>query len=70
VVRANKTDQTALQSAVSQLRRVNVSILGIVLNGLSTRGAGYSYYPSYSASGEADGAPGRKQAGSRFLLRP
>lgn len=47
VVRANKTDQDALSAAVSRLQRLNVSLMGVVLNGASAGRRGQSYYPSY-----------------------
>jgi len=57
VVRANKTDTETLRTAVSQLRRLRVQLLGIVLNGVPMgRSSGYSYYPAYYpsyATGEA-----------------
>ena len=65
VVRANKTDSEALSAAVSQLRRLRVPLLGIVMNGVPTgRGSGYSYnpsyYPSYTAGSASEGVPTKR----------
>ena len=60
VVRANKTDLGALSTAVSQLRRLRVPLLGVVMNGVPTgRSSGYSYTPEYypSYAGEAGASP-------------
>jgi tyrosine-protein kinase Etk/Wzc len=59
VVRANRTDLGVLQAAVSQLRRLRVPLLGLVLNGVPTgRSSGYahyaSYYPSYATGGDGE----------------
>ena len=69
VARANKTDRTALQNAVSQLRRVNASIIGIVLNDISARRSGYAYYPAYDSDGDEKQASTDPKGGRRFLLR-
>jgi tyrosine-protein kinase Etk/Wzc len=69
VVRANKTDSEALSAAVSQLRRLRVPLLGIVMNGVPTgRGSGYSYYPSYYPSYTTETAREEKPT-KRPLLR-
>jgi tyrosine-protein kinase Etk/Wzc len=69
VVRANKTDSEALSASVSQLRRLRVPLLGIVMNGVPTgRSSGYSYYPSYYPS-YATGSASDEKPVKRPLLR-
>jgi capsular exopolysaccharide synthesis family protein len=69
VVRANKTDQEALENAVNQLRRLRVPLLGVVLNGVPTgRSSGYSYYPSHYPS-YATGESAAEKDKKRPLLR-
>ena len=64
VVRANKTDTETLRAAVSQLRRLRVPLLGMVLNGVPMgRSSGYSYFPAYYpsyATGAAQEEPATK----------
>jgi len=66
VATANKTDQQDLENAVAQLRRLNVPMLGIVLNRVSIRKAGYSYYPAYDSEGDVGE---RKDTTRRPLLK-
>ena len=44
VIRAGTTKIVAAQQTVNQLRRLNVNILGVVINDIPTRGARYYYY--------------------------
>lgn len=70
VVRANKTDSGALQTAVSQLRRLRVPLLGVVMNGVPTgRSSGYSYYAEYYPSYAAGAAEVPEAEQKRPLLR-
>jgi hypothetical protein len=49
--RANKPDSEALSTAVNQLRRLHVQLMGAVMNSVPTgRSSGFSYYPSYYPS--------------------
>ncbi|MDP2483863.1 MAG: polysaccharide biosynthesis tyrosine autokinase [Candidatus Palauibacterales bacterium] len=69
VARANKTDSGALRSAVEQLQRLGVPLLGLVLNCVPRgRAAGYSYYPSYYPSYTREGQPVEPER-KRPLLR-
>jgi len=52
VVRANKTEFQSLEAGVSMLRRLQVPLLGIVMNDMPRSSAGYSYYPSYGREGD------------------
>jgi polysaccharide biosynthesis transport protein len=69
VVRANQTDRDAVGSAMAQLRRVDASLLGVVLNAVETSSRdgryAYSYYNDYLAD-EPAGA-GRGRNGRRLL---
>ncbi len=65
VVRANRTDEASLKSAVSQLRRLGVPLLGIVLNGVSVGRSGYAYYPSYHSYDE----PKQEKPRKRIMLK-
>lgn len=48
VARANKTDREALEATVERLRRVNVNIVGIVLNDMPLKqNRYYEYYDKY-----------------------
>ncbi len=47
VIKAGSTKIAAAQQTVNQLRRLNVNILGVVLNDIPTRGARYYYANSY-----------------------
>jgi receptor protein-tyrosine kinase len=69
VARANKTDATALDNAVQQLRRVGATVLGIVLNEVNARrpGYGYAYHYYPSESREQSVADAKEK---RFVLRP
>lgn len=65
VVRANRTDSDALRAAVNQLRRLQVPLLGIVMNGVPRgRATGYdynpSYYPSYSTQVAQEDEPAKR----------
>jgi capsular exopolysaccharide synthesis family protein len=68
VARANKTDATALDNAVQQLRRVGATVLGIVLNEVNARrpGYGYAYHYYPSESREQSVADAKEK---RFVLR-
>ncbi|MFO7586777.1 MAG: polysaccharide biosynthesis tyrosine autokinase, partial [Gemmatimonadota bacterium] len=51
VVRANRTDLNALRTAVQQLRRLRVPLLGMVLNAVPKgHMSDYAYYPSHYPS--------------------
>jgi capsular exopolysaccharide synthesis family protein len=68
VVRANKTDLSALENAVSQLRRLHIELLGIVLNSVPKgRSSGYAYYPQQYPSYSSDGRTAKEE--KRPLLR-
>ena len=47
VIKAGSTKIAAAQQTVNQLRRLNVNILGVVLNDIPTRGARYYYSNGY-----------------------
>lgn len=56
VVQARRTRRDATRQAIKRLRQLGVNVLGIVLNQVPSRGAGYSYYSYYTRSG-ARGLP-------------
>lgn len=70
VVRANRTDEEALENAVEQLRRVNAPLVGVILNDVDLRAVGYSeYYESYHLEEDGDRkGVRRKEHGKRFLV--
>jgi len=49
VIRAGQTKIAAAQQTVNQLRRLNVNILGVVINDIPTRGSRYYYSNGYYA---------------------
>jgi polysaccharide biosynthesis transport protein len=64
VVRANQTDRVAVEHAMGQLRQVNASLIGVILNGVELGSSDgrhyYSYYKEYLAPHD-DGAKGRNR---------
>ena len=64
VFRPGSTKIVAAKQTVETLVRSNANILGVVLNGMGKRGAGYAYYRNYYAYshyyGETDGANDKK----------
>lgn len=64
VVRANQTDREAVANAMAQLRHIDATLLGVILNAVDVRsGEGRSYYRYYrsyvSDSGNGDRASRR-----------
>jgi len=47
VVRAEQTEREASALALSQLRHVGATVLGVVMNDAKASGSGYYYYRSY-----------------------
>lgn len=64
VVRAHQADRVAVASAMQQLRHINATLLGVILNGVGTRsGDGryqYAYHDEYLADVPAGKSGGRK----------
>lgn len=75
VVKANKSRRAPSKQAVERLREVNARLVGAVLNALSPRTEGYSFYyyyrdPYYTSDEEGGGTKEEKPAGKlrkRFL---
>jgi len=44
VLSYGKVTKDAAKNVVSQLKNIKVNILGVVLNGVPIKGAGYQYY--------------------------
>lgn len=64
VVRPGKTRATALRQTLDQLSQVNARILGVVLNGVVTRGSYYGYHYKYHRNYSAyQNYYGQKQEG-------
>ena len=65
VVRAGVTTRHAVQNAVSQLKSLNVRILGALLNGVSTRRDSYyyQYYYYYYYGGDRENGKKKRQRG-------
>ena len=70
VVRANRTDRTAVATAMEQLRQIDAPLLGVILNAAGTTAEGhYSYYEEYlSEEAEHAGAgKGREKRKHRLI---
>jgi capsular exopolysaccharide synthesis family protein len=67
VVRADQADRVAVATAMEQLRQIDASVLGVILNGVGTRsGDGrhqYAYYDEY-----LDETPGGRRRGRKHTL--
>src|SRR5690606_3548146 len=67
VVRADQADRVAVATAMEQLRQIDATLLGVILNGVGTRsGDGrhqYAYYDEYLAE-----APGRRGRDRKHTL--
>jgi polysaccharide biosynthesis transport protein len=61
VVRADQADRVAVATAMEQLRQIDATLLGVILNGVGTRSSDgrhqYAYYDEYLA--DTPGNPGR-----------
>jgi polysaccharide biosynthesis transport protein len=70
VVRANQTDRAAVENAMDQLRNVNASLVGVILNAVEiSSGDGrnyYRYYKDYHLAPGEDRA--RQRSGPRRLV--
>ena len=51
VIEAGRTRRTVAQHAVENLRQINANLLGVVLNAVPLRKAGYYYYQKYYGDG-------------------
>jgi polysaccharide biosynthesis transport protein len=58
VVRANQTDRDAVENAMDHLRRVDASLLGVILNGVEAKSRdgryAYAYYDDYLVENPGD----------------
>ena len=55
VVRADQTTKYMLRDTIQSIQRVNGKVLGIVLNGLKTKGSSYGRYGKYGKYGRYGG---------------
>ena len=69
VVRSNGTDRGALESAMAQLRRVEATLVGVILNDVNLKSVGYSrYYDDYYKSEDAEDEWEKDEASRRLLV--
>jgi non-specific protein-tyrosine kinase len=69
VIKVGETKTVAAQQTVSQLRRLNANILGVVLNSVPTRGSRYYYSNGYYSYQEYYGKLDRKDRKGLFRKR-
>lgn len=62
VISSGKTLDSQLEAALSSLKAVDAKPLGVILNRMSRRDAGSSYYGDYYGYTSRDKAPGRRRA--------
>ena len=57
IIQAGRTRRDATRQAVKRLRQLGANVLGVVLNRITGRGAGYYYYYSHYTRSSARGLP-------------